>query len=721
MSTAPLYIDQRPVLLGPRIGRGGEGEVYRVDGDHQHALKIYTLADTADREQKISTMIRTGLAAQAPEVAFPLSVARTARGQFAGFLMKLVRDHKALHELYSPGSRKLHFPQADYRFIVRTALNIARAVASVHRLGCVIGDINHSSILVSREATVTLIDSDSFQVADGQRLFACRVGVPEYTPPELQGVPLGGIQRTANHDAFGLAIVIFQMLFMGRHPFIGSARSGELPALPEAIRDFRFVYSRSRDSGMDRPPGTPALTDFPASVMDGFEAAFGRDTRDRRPAAQDWVGSLEGLEKSLTPCTASTLHWYPAAASRCLWCAMDRALDTTLFVPYIPPAQIQIHPFDPGADGFNLAEVWRAIERFPAAELLKLAPALAQTTPAPSAVARATRTRMRRLTWLGTAYPTVFIVELATGWHWLWLPGICLLIYAILRHDGGCSALVGTRTTEHRDVEDQLKEAVARWRRKVGIEDIERLLERLREAKAEYANLANEEREETGRYHRERRSRQLHAFLAGFEIRRASIRGIGPDKQAALASYGIETAADVSRQQLLRVPGIGHIYGEALLSWRDKLEARFVYSERPTEEDRQELTRISTRIKDKGSTLRRTLLAGRSNLDGLATRAKSLAAAGDPEIARLHATLEQLRADIEHLGAQAPRASACAPTRPPSHSGAGPSPSTQAALRACPRCGSSMVLRQAYRGRWAGRRFWGCSRYPLCNGTRRSV
>ena len=34
----------------------------------------------------------------------------------------------------------------------------------------------------------------------------------------------------------------------------------------------------------------------------------------------------------------------------------------------------------------------------------------------------------------------------------------------------------------------------------------------------------------------------------------------------------------------------------------------------------------------------------------------------------------------------------------------------------CPKCGSKMVLRTAKKGRYAGKNFWGCSRYPDCNG-----
>lgn len=36
----------------------------------------------------------------------------------------------------------------------------------------------------------------------------------------------------------------------------------------------------------------------------------------------------------------------------------------------------------------------------------------------------------------------------------------------------------------------------------------------------------------------------------------------------------------------------------------------------------------------------------------------------------------------------------------------------------CPRCGATMVLRRAARGRYAGQPFWGCENYPRCRGRR---
>jgi hypothetical protein len=39
-----------------------------------------------------------------------------------------------------------------------------------------------------------------------------------------------------------------------------------------------------------------------------------------------------------------------------------------------------------------------------------------------------------------------------------------------------------------------------------------------------------------------------------------------------------------------------------------------------------------------------------------------------------------------------------------------------AAAIACPKCGAPLRVRAARRGRYRGQKFFGCSRYPECNG-----
>src|ERR1700730_5521459 len=151
-------------------------------------------------------------------VAFPIEEV-TAKGVFAGFTMRQVVAAKLLHQLCTPGDRKIEFPTANFRFLVRVALNFSRAVARINELGAVVGDINESVALIDQKGLVSIIDSDSFQYRRGSMLYRCKVGKPEYTAPELQGQSLGGIDRTINHDSFAVAVILFELLFMGRHLF----------------------------------------------------------------------------------------------------------------------------------------------------------------------------------------------------------------------------------------------------------------------------------------------------------------------------------------------------------------------------------------------------------------------------------------------------------------------------------------------------------------------
>ena len=175
--------------------------------------------------------------------AWPLDLVMVA-GQVKGIVIPLVAKHKEIHHLYGPAHRKLDFPDADWAFLIRAARNTAAAMDTIHGSGNVVGDVNQSGILVSPRATVRMIDCDSFQISANGQLFKCDVGVAHFTPPELQGMAFKGLERTQNHDRFGLAVVIFHLLFMGRHPFSGRFHgTGDMP-IERAIQQGRFAFSQ---------------------------------------------------------------------------------------------------------------------------------------------------------------------------------------------------------------------------------------------------------------------------------------------------------------------------------------------------------------------------------------------------------------------------------------------------------------------------------------------
>ncbi len=737
----PLFKSDRQLSLGKRIGKGGEGEVYALSDSPSEAIKLYTLTDIKSRIDKVSAMIAGDLASTSKLVSFPSSLVFDSNRKPVGFSMRLVQNHKPLHELYSPGPRKQNFPQADYRFLVRTAANVARAVGAVHRCNCVIGDINHSGILVSDEATVALIDADSFQYTEGNTSHLCRVGVPEYTPPELQGLKLDSTVRTPNHDRFGLAVVLFQLLFMGRHPFVGRVRFGEMPATQDNIKLLRYAYSETRDVGLDQPPGTPSISDFGSYISELFETAFSSKGISARPSPEEWVQALQKLEGSLERCQDNSLHYISREASDCAWCEMEAALTTILFLPVYTNAGGAILGSDPGATSFDLEAIWTAIDsvKFPSDEELRPDFPRLQLQPSPKA-RQLKEGKSSSIYWIGLVALIGGFVALPAYWI-LWIPAIIVCF-----QKARSKQLIDTDQfkTAYLQAHNRLGDGVWEWWGRVGLTAAYTQKQELAKAYLSYKALKQEESKLLRQYQQQRRETQLNQFLSRFSVATAPIDKIGRAQKTTLASFGIDTAADITSARLEGVPGIGKVRKKALFDWRAGFESRFVYVALENDLDRQFLNQNRIQAEQKGRELRQKLMGGKLSLERTVARLKENLRKGDGALEQIFEVIAQNEVDLGFLGATCPsapplpkppvfkmptaesistttsqHAQASAVTKTPTNPNYRP-PSTNNPKSApnCPRCSRSMVMRTARRGRNAGRPFWGCSRYPVCKGTR---
>lgn len=141
----------------------------------------------------------------------------------------------------------------------------------------------------------------------------CEVGVPQFTAPELQERPFRGLRRSPDHDAFGLALLCFHLLFMGRHPFAGRYRGkGDMP-IERAIRDYRFAFGQhAAAQWMEPPPHTLPFSALPRPVADLFERAFvPLMPGQRRPTPREWLPALERLNREFRSCGRNAMHKYP--------------------------------------------------------------------------------------------------------------------------------------------------------------------------------------------------------------------------------------------------------------------------------------------------------------------------------------------------------------------------------------------------------------------------
>ncbi len=723
MSAPSVLVSGKRVRLGGLLGRGGEGDVYFIEGRPGEAVKLYKSDLRAPREDKVSAMVGSRLSERTSLVAFPLEIAEDESGRFAGFVMRLVSKHRPIHELYGPKSRKIQFPSADYRFLARTAANVARAVAAVHEMDCVIGDFNHSGVLVSPSATVALIDADSFQFRAQSRLHRCIVGTEDFTPPELHGVRLGDIERTKAHDHFGLAVAIFQLLAMGRHPYAGRCSDADL-SLGESIAQNRFAFSIARRAQTRTvpPPGSIRLEDFPAPLTAAFEAAFGLDPA-RRPTAAQWVNLLNGLEADLRQCAAVPAHYFPRSSGDCPWCRLLAQSGIDMFPALSFPATGQSN-----ADQFDIDGVWVAIKALalPRPEDLipvSCADAGVSKPTAQEALAERQKRRNARLFWIIPALiALVTLPKLFVVW------AVCGLAAAL----SAAAAKVDPEPLKRAFVtaDEQVRAAASDWLKRIGYVDALALRADLESAVAEHRTLNQELARALSDLQSTRESRQRAAYLDGFLIRRAKISGIGPAKTATLASFGIETANDVTRNAVLLVPGFGEAYTARLLAWRQGHEKNFRYNPNRDATDAQAESAAKSAWAAKRVAIENKLRAGIVNLKAAPTKFAAASPIAFPPLREALENREAARRHCEQLGIAPPSTrpvEIVVPKRSPPSSVPANSPrivpSTARASQPttaplCPKCSSAMLLQTARRGRNAGKQFWGCRRYPQCDGTR---
>ncbi|MBV9493044.1 MAG: hypothetical protein JOZ54_02275, partial [Acidobacteria bacterium] len=320
----------RSVQPEKELCRGGEGAIFTVAGRSDVLAKLYHQKKDPVKEAKLAVMLGASNDALLRIASWPITTLRLpGSADVVGFLMPRCEGQE-LHQLYRPGSRKQKFPHADWRFLAQTARNIAAAVATIHATGLVIGDVNQRNVLVARDATVRILDCDSFQVRANGQLLYCPVGVAEFTPPELQNRPFHLTERTPNHDAFGLAILIFQLLFMGWHPYVGRFLADGEMDIARAIAERRFAHGKdSRRRLMEPPPHAVSFESMPPRLISLFEAAF---VSDVRPSAQAWCDALDAARAELAVCSVEPMHQYSRHLPECLWCRLEKASGVFFFL-----------------------------------------------------------------------------------------------------------------------------------------------------------------------------------------------------------------------------------------------------------------------------------------------------------------------------------------------------------------------------------------------------
>ena len=564
------------VEIGQELGHGGEASIFEIPSRRAQVAKIYHKPPDAKKQAKLSLMPEMADQQLLNYIAWPQETLHASpSGAVVGFLMPMVAGKKPIHMVYSPAHRRQENPKAAWDFLLCVARNIATSFETVHAHGHVIGDVNETSVMVGKDSKVVLVDSDSFQVNAHGTLYLCEVGVPIFTPPELQSLSsFHGFTRTTNHDNFGLALLIFHVLFGGRHPYSGvPLKSGVGDALQTDIKNFRYAYARDGQSrGIAPPPRSIPVSMLPDHVEAMFHRAFTeRGTQAARPSAQQWVAALDGIRGKLKKCSASAMHVYPDHLAQCPWCALEKQ-GVVYFIDLGAT-------YTPTSTGFVLTQAWAAIQAVPAPPALNI--------PSPSSFAVTAKPLPSNVPGDGTI---VFyrllaiclgIVVAAAAPQAIFLGVLVGVVGWFMASGAGSSernAERSRRASSRQAAKQAYDQLVARAKRDAGQDGFQAKRTELAKLRDEYQALPQTEKLELNKLHSTAQERQKQRFLDTCFIDSATISGVGPTRKAALRSFGIETAADVTRNRVMQVRGFGASLTQAVIDWKASCERRFVFN-----------------------------------------------------------------------------------------------------------------------------------------------
>ncbi|MFL6260157.1 MAG: helix-hairpin-helix domain-containing protein [Thermoanaerobaculia bacterium] len=601
MNGATLYDQEgRPVRLGSELGKGGEGSVFAVAGAPKLAAKVYHEPVAPQKAKKLAAMVHQQSEGLLEVAAWPVGTLSRAPGaRPVGLLMPKVSGFKPVHLLYGPKSRLAEFPRATWAFLLHAAGNLARALAVLHTGGNVVGDINHGNVLVSSRGVIKLIDCDSFQIQAGERRYLCEVGVPTHTAPELQGRNLRTVARTPNHDAFGLAVVIFQLLFLGRHPFSGTYLGrGDMP-LEQAIRELRFAYGRAAATRkMKPPPHTPTLAVASPQVAALFERAFspGSAQEGVRPLPREWVEILESLP--LRACERRKVHVFADALESCPWCPIEVTTGTLLFKGADVETAVQ--------DAFDVAAAWRDIQAVPP----PVPPAQLLSDPRPAAYySSVLRGGVKKIFFL----TLTFLVGLAL----LTTPESLVFGVPLTLPIGPAALVCLVKLIAAARAQRKLEKIREDWHPSPVDNSFEVLLRSLDNAVKAHLDLPALWKRRTTELTEGLRKRQLEQYLDSHRIDSSGLEGLTPGVLATLQSHGIETAADAMAMSLLKVPALAQGLIDRLREWRRTLEEGFVF-DASRGIDADDLIAVSETLGKVRKALEQELLSGPDRLRKMA-------------------------------------------------------------------------------------------------------
>lgn len=292
----------RSLVLGRLLKSGGAGSVFLLENAPGEVAKLYhPQVDLATYERKLEAML--ALCPDLPDreeggrryvqIAWPRALARDRRGRLLGFVMPeldIAATSDLEHVLQERQAREAGLP-TGLGAKITLAANLAAVMAELHRQHHYVVDLKPLNLRFYRETLyIAMLDCDGFSVQGRGERFPAGQFTADYLAPEFQGRGIGAGQEEAQ-DRFALAVVVFQLLNFGIHPYSGRPQNERVPTdLPGRIRGNHYAYGLKPSKAMLPNPASGHRM-MPESLRRLFDRAFSVGGRDR-PTVAEWSECL---------------------------------------------------------------------------------------------------------------------------------------------------------------------------------------------------------------------------------------------------------------------------------------------------------------------------------------------------------------------------------------------------------------------------------------------
>ena len=282
--------NQRSKVLGDELAKGGEGTVYPLQERADVLVKKYHSEKLQKQRhqyaQKMAAMIELSDSVKGFSLAWPLLSVFDQEDDWIGYAMRRASG-KSMRLLAHAMAYQEHFPGLTRRHIVAYLLSFLQTVDQLHQRKILVGDYNLNNFLCDPDSqTVTLIDCDSYQLHYKGKHYPCPVGSPDLTPVEHHGKNFNEVERTIESERFSIAIILFQCLMIGRHPY--DSVGGEDPV--KNLKSGNFAYGVAADARIPKGSWYNIWSHMPFRIKSLFIQVFREGVHDpeQRPTIAQW-------------------------------------------------------------------------------------------------------------------------------------------------------------------------------------------------------------------------------------------------------------------------------------------------------------------------------------------------------------------------------------------------------------------------------------------------